>query len=231
MGGPITEGHRSLYAGPLRAGVLGANDGLLSTAAILIGIAAADVSRSALITAGVAALVAGALSMAVGEYSSVSSQLDAERADLHREHHELADEPEAELAELTAIYRRRGLDAELALEVARQLTATDALTTHARDELGLDPNALANPRQAAVTSALSFVVGALPPVLVVAAAPSSWRITIGVLVTLVGLGLLGYVGARLGRAPWRRPVVRVLVGGAIALFVSAAIGRLVGVAV
>jgi VIT1/CCC1 family predicted Fe2+/Mn2+ transporter len=231
MAGPTAERHRSVIAAPLRAGVLGANDGLLSTAAILIGIAAADVSRSALLTAGIAALVAGALSMAVGEYSSVSSQLDAERADLHREHHELADQPEAELAELAGIYRRRGLDPVLAREVARQLTATDALATHARDELGLDPNDLANPRQAALTSAVSFTIGAIPPVLIVAAAPASFRILVGVLVTLVGLGLLGYIGARLGGAPWKRPVARVLIGGGVALFVSAVIGRLVGVAV
>ena len=211
--------------------MLGANDGLLSTAAIIIGVAAADASRTALMTAGMAALVAGALSMAVGEYSSVSSQRDTELADLHLERVELATEPEAELAELAGIYRRRGLSSALAREVAMALTEHDALTAHARDELNLDPTMLANPAEAAVVSALSFLAGALPPVLIVAAMPSSLRVVATVLVTLVALGVLGAVGARLGGAPPRRAVIRVVVGGAIELAVSNVIGRLVGVAV
>jgi VIT1/CCC1 family predicted Fe2+/Mn2+ transporter len=215
----------------LRAGVLGANDGLLSTAGLLIGVAAADVSRSVLLTTGLAGLFAGAFSMAVGEYSSVSSQRDAELADLARESDELARSPRGEHAELTGIYMRRGLTYELANQVASQLTAHDALEAHARDELGLDPNALSQPVQAAVVSALSFIVGALVAILVVVLVPSTLRIPGAVAITLVGLGLLGAVGARLGGAPVGRAAARVLIGGAVALALSAAIGQAVGAAV
>ncbi len=182
------ERHASGRAGWLRAGVLGANDGLLSTAGLLIGVAAADVSRSVLLTTGLAGLFAGAFSMAVGEYSSVSSQRDAELADLARESDELARSPRGEQAELTGIYMRRGLTYDLASQVASQLTAHDALEAHARDELGLDPNALSQPVQAAVVSALSFTVGALVAILVVVLVPSTLRIPGAVVVTLVGLG-------------------------------------------
>jgi VIT1/CCC1 family predicted Fe2+/Mn2+ transporter len=225
------ERHASGRAGWLRAGVLGANDGLLSTAGLLIGVAAADVSRSVLLTTGLAGLFAGAFSMAVGEYSSVSSQRDAELADLARESDELARSPRGEHAELTGIYMRRGLTYELANQVASQLTAHDALEAHARDELGLDPNALSQPVQAAVVSALSFIVGALVAILVVVLVPSTLRIPGAVAITLVGLGLLGAVGARLGGAPVGRAAARVLIGGAVALALSAAIGQAVGAAV
>jgi VIT1/CCC1 family predicted Fe2+/Mn2+ transporter len=197
------ERHASGRAGWLRAGVLGANDGLLSTAGLLIGVAAADVSRSVLLTTGLAGLFAGAFSMAVGEYSSVSSQRDAELADLARESDELAS----------------------------QLTAHDALGAHARDELGLDPNALSRPVQAAFVSALSFTIGAVMAVLVVVLVPSTLRIPGAVAVTLVGLGVLGAVGARLGGAPVGRAAARVLIGGAVALALTAAIGQAVGAAV
>jgi VIT1/CCC1 family predicted Fe2+/Mn2+ transporter len=164
--------------------VLGANDGLLSTASLLVGVAAAEVSRSVLLTTGIAALVAGAASMAVGEYSSVSSQRDAELADLSLEREELESSPRSELVELQGIYVRRGLDPELAHAVAEQLTAHDALGSHARDELGLDPGALARPVQAAVTSAVSFSIGALVPLLCVVVAGRGVRVPACVVVTL-----------------------------------------------
>ena len=225
------ERHASGRAGWLRAGVLGANDGLLSTAGLLIGVAAADVSRNVLLTTGLAGLFAGAFSMAVGEYSSVSSQRDAELADLARESDELAKSPRGEQAELTGIYVRRGLSYDLASQVASQLTARDALEAHARDELGLDLNALSRPAQAAVVSALSFIIGALAAILVVVLVPSTLRIPGAVVVTLVGLGALGAVGARLGGASVARAAARVLIGGAVALALSAAIGQAVGAAV
>jgi VIT1/CCC1 family predicted Fe2+/Mn2+ transporter len=212
----------------LRAAVLGANDGLLSTASLLVGVAAAGVSRSLLLTTGVAALVAGATSMAVGEYSSVSSQRDAEKADLSTEREELATAPRGELAELQGIYIRRGLSVDLAGQVAQQLTAHDALASHARDELGLDPEELARPVQAAVTSAVSFSVGALVPILCAVAAGRSLRIVTCVVVTLVALAVLGAIGAELGNASRLRGSLRVLIGGAIAMAVTIAVGRLVG---
>jgi len=226
------ERHYSERAGWLRAGVLGANDGLLSTASLLMGVAAADASRSGLVTAGVAAAAAGALSMAVGEYSSVSSQRDTELADLARERVELATEPEAELAELAAIYRRRGLSAGLARQVAEELHASgDTLAVHARDELGLQLDALARPVQAAGVSAVSFVLGALVPVLSIALFAASVRIPVTVVLTLIGLGALGAIGAALGGANRARASARVLVGGAVAMAVTAAVGALVGAAV
>jgi VIT1/CCC1 family predicted Fe2+/Mn2+ transporter len=178
-----------------------------------------------------AGLAAGALSMAVGEYVSVSSQRDTERADLARERRELVDDPDAELAELTAIYRRRGLSPKLARQVAVELSAGDALAVHARDELGLDPEALSRPVQAAAVSASAFAVGAALPVVVVAAVPASARIAITVVITLVALGLLGATGAQLGGAPRGRAAVRVLVGGAAALIISALVGELAGAVV
>jgi VIT1/CCC1 family predicted Fe2+/Mn2+ transporter len=211
--------------------VLGANDGLLSVSALLIGVAAADASRTVLVTTGLAGLFAGAFSMAVGEYSSVSSQRDAEQADLARESAELEATPRSELAELTGIYVRRGLEPALASQVAAGLMAHDALEAHARDELGLDPSDLARPVQAAAVSAISFTLGALVPLLVVVLVPSGARLPTAVVVTLLGLGLLGFVGARLGGAPPVRASLRVLVGGGVALALTALIGQLVGAAV
>lgn len=228
-----SERHLATRASWLRAAVLGANDGLLSTASLLVGVAAADVGRSFMITAGVAALAAGACSMAVGEYSSVSSQRDVEMADLGRERRELATDPDAERRELAEIYRRRGLSPGLAAQVARELSElplADVLHVHARDELGLDPNALANPAQAAVVSALSFTVGALLPLLVAILFPSSLRVGAIYVTTLLGLAALGVAGARLGGAPVVRAGVRVLVGGALAMLVTGLIGSLTGVA-
>jgi VIT1/CCC1 family predicted Fe2+/Mn2+ transporter len=209
--------------------VLGANDGLLSTAGLLIGVAAADVSRSVLIATGLAAVLAGAGSMAVGEYSSVSSQRDAEEADLAKERLELATSPRSELAELTTIYERRGLSPGLASEVATELMAHDALGSHARDELGLDPQELARPVQAAVVSALSFAAGALLPLLMVVLMVRGFRIPATVLITLIGLGVLGAVGAQLGGAPKGRAALRVLIGGAVAMAVTWTVGHAVGV--
>jgi vacuolar iron transporter family protein len=226
------ERHRSGRAPWLRAGVLGANDGLLSTAALMIGVAAAHSSRTAILTAGLAAAAAGAFSMAVGEYSSVSSQRDTELADLAVEQRELETEPDAEQAELVSIYRRRGLSPALARQVAAELSARDdVLAVHARDELGLDPDALARPVQAALVSAVSFTTGALVPILTIAAMPASWRIATAIVVTLVCLALLGALGARLGGAPIGKAALRVVVGGALALALTALIGRLVGAVV
>ena len=226
-----TERHLGDRAAWLRAAVLGANDGLISTASLIVGVAAADNSRSALLIAGIAGLTAGALSMAAGEYVSVSSQLDTERADLAREQRELASAPDAELEELSDIYERRGLSADLAREVANELSKRDRLSVHARDELGIDVTRLARPVQASAVSALSFVSGALLPVLVVALAPASSRMIVTVVATLVGLSLLGSVGAYLGGAPRGRAALRVLVGGSLALLIALGIGRITGAAV
>ena len=225
------ERHLGARAGWLRAAVLGANDGLISTASLVVGVAAADNTRSAVLIAGIAGLTAGALSMAAGEYVSVSSQLDTERADLAREQAELEADPAAEVDELTEIYERRGLSSELARRVAVELSASDRLPTHARDELGLDVGALARPVQASLVSALSFVSGALLPVLVVALAPASIRIALTIVATLAGLFVLGIVGARLGGAPLARAAARVLIGGVLALTIAVGIGRITGAAV
>jgi len=225
------ERHLGGRAAWLRAAVLGANDGLISTASLVVGVAAADGTRSGVLIAGIAGLTAGALSMAAGEYVSVSSQLDTERSDLAREETELRTDASAEVDELAAIYETRGLSAPLARQVAVELSAGDRLAVHARDELGIDVDALARPVQASVVSALSFVIGALAPVLVVALAPASVRIVLTVVVTLSGLVALGIVGARLGGAPQRRAAVRVLAGGMLALVIAVGIGRLTGAAV
>jgi len=221
-------GHRASW---LRAGVLGANDGLLSTASLLVGVASAAAGRPVLLATGVASIVAGAGSMAIGEYSSVSSQRDAERADLAVEADELVTMPGAELAELAGIYERRGLPRELATQVAEVLTDRDALTAHARDELGLDPEDLARPLEAAVTSAVSFTLGAVVPLLVVLAVGAGARIGAVVAAALVGLATLGAVGARLGGAPMGRPALRVFLGGAAALAIAYGVGQLFDVAV
>jgi VIT1/CCC1 family predicted Fe2+/Mn2+ transporter len=212
----------------LRAAVLGANDGLISTASLMVGVAAAHSSRTAILVAGFAGLTAGALSMAAGEYVSVSSQRDTERADVERERLELEATPDAERAELARIYRDRGLSEELSGRVADELSKLDRLTIHARDELGIDLGRLANPVQASLVSALSFVVGAILPIIVVLLATASLRVPITIAVTLIGLGILGTVGARLGGAPQRRAAVRVLIGGSLALLISLAIGRITG---
>lgn len=225
------ERHLGGRAAWLRAAVLGANDGLISTASLIVGVAAADDARSVILVAGIAGLTAGALSMAAGEYVSVSSQLDAERADLARERAELAAAPEAELDELTDIYRRRGLRPELARQVAVELSRNEPLAVHARDELGIELGALARPGQASVVSALSFIIGALLPVLIVAAAPARARMALTVSATLAGLVALGTIGAGLGGAPRGRAAVRVLVGGALALLIALGIGRVTGAVV
>jgi VIT1/CCC1 family predicted Fe2+/Mn2+ transporter len=223
------ERHLGGRAAWLRAAVLGANDGLISTASLMVAVAAAaGSSRSTILVAGFAGLTAGALSMAAGEYVSVSSQRDTERADVERERIELAATPEAERDELAQIYRDRGLSAELADRVADELSQGDRLAVHVRDELGIDLAALANPIQAALVSALSFVLGAIIPVLVVLVASTSLRLPITMASTLVGLGTLGAIGARLGGAPRGRAAARVLIGGMLALLISLAIGRLTG---
>jgi vacuolar iron transporter family protein len=212
--------------------VLGANDGLLSTAALLVGVASGNASRDSILLAGFAALTAGALSMAVGEYSSVSAQRDAELADLSREARELRANPEAEREELAHIYRERGLSAELAARVADDLTDRgDPLVTHARDELGLDLTALARPVQAAGVSACSFVVGGVPPLVAAAVVGATWRVPVFVAITLIGLAALGALGARLGGASRVRAAVRVMVGGAVALAVAALVGSIAGAVV
>jgi vacuolar iron transporter family protein len=222
------EVHKGDRAAWLRAAVLGANDGLLSTASLMLGVGAASPTRTAVLTAGFASMAAGALSMGVGEYSSVSSQRDTEHADIDRERVELEETPEQELAELAAIYRKRGLSPVLARQVAEELSAGDALSHHVRDELGLDMNELSRPAQAASVSAASFAVGALLPVLVALVASNTWRPWAIVVVTLVALLILGALGARLGGAPLRRAALRVLVGGALALAVSELLGRAIG---
>jgi VIT1/CCC1 family predicted Fe2+/Mn2+ transporter len=211
--------------------VLGANDGILSTASLVLGVAASGASRSAIVTAGIAGLVAGAGSMAAGEYVSVSSQRDTEEADLRLEARELADDPEGELAELTGIYEARGLPPALASQVAAALTADDPLAAHARDELGLPEDRRARPLQAAGASALSFAVGALLPLLAIGLFGSSARIPACVVVTILALGGLGALGARLGGAPEIPALVRVVFWGVVAMGATAAIGALVGSAV
>ena len=222
------ERHLSQRSNWLRAAVLGANDGILSTSSLVLGVAASGASGASIITAGVAGLVAGALSMAAGEYVSVSSQRDAERADLRLEERELIRDPEGERRELAGIYEGRGLPAALADDVATALSRGGALTAHARDELGLAEERLARPIQAAWTSALSFAAGAALPLLAVAVAPSSVRVVVLVVVTLVALALLGDLGARLGGAPRGPARIRVVVWGTTAMAVTAGIGALVG---
>ncbi|MDX6701166.1 MAG: vacuolar iron transporter family protein [Baekduia sp.] len=210
--------------------MLGANDGIVSTASLVLGVAASGASGSAILTAGIAGLVAGALSMAAGEYVSVSSQRDAEQADIRLEQRELRTDPPGELRELAEIYERRGLPPDLAADVARALTSGDALQAHLRDELGLSEDRLARPLQAAWASALSFSTGAALPLLAVALVPAAARIVATVAVTLIALGVLGDLGARLGGAPRRRATIRVVSWGAIAMAITAAIGALVGAA-
>jgi VIT1/CCC1 family predicted Fe2+/Mn2+ transporter len=222
------EVHLSHRAGWLRAAVLGANDGILSTASLVLGVAASGATGSAIVTAGIAGLVAGALSMSAGEYVSVSSQRDAEQADIRLEERGLRRDPEGELRELAGIYEQRGLPPALAAEVAQALSRGGALAAHARDELGLDAARLARPFQAAWASALSFSAGAALPLLAVAVTPAGSRVVVTVGVTLVALALLGDLGARLGGAPRGRATARVVAWGAVAMAVTAGIGALVG---
>jgi vacuolar iron transporter family protein len=224
------EGHFVDRMGWLRAAVLGANDGVLSVASLVTGVAAAEGGRQGVLIAGVAGWLAGALSMAAGEYVSVSSQADAEKADLKREKEELESMPEAELDELTAIYVKRGLEPGLAREVARQLTDKDALEAHARDELGISEAVKPRPVQAAVASATSFSAGSFPPLLVAAFAPLQWLTPSVIVASLAVLAVLGIVGARTGGANAWRATLRVVVWGAAAMLATAAVGRLFGVA-
>lgn len=211
--------------------VLGANDGIISTAALVLGVAAADSSRTAILTAGVAGLVAGAVSMGLGEYVSVSSQRDSERSDIAKETWELEHQADHELDELTAIYQSKGLEADLAREVAVQLTEHDALGAHLRDELGIERDDLAKPFQAAWSSTIAFSVGAAIPLLAAAIASAGMRIAAVIVVSLMGLVVLGYTGARLGGAQPGRPIARVVVGGAIAMGVTMLVGKIFGAAV
>jgi VIT1/CCC1 family predicted Fe2+/Mn2+ transporter len=222
------ETHLSHRSNWLRAAVLGANDGILSTASLVLGVAASGASRAAIVTAGVAGLVAGALSMAAGEYVSVSSQRDAERADLTLEERELRRDPQGELRELAAIYEHRGLPPALAGDVALAMSRHNALEAHARDELGLEEQRRARPYQAAWTSALSFATGAALPLAAVAGTPVGARLGVTVVVTMLALGLLGNVGARLGGARRGPATLRVLGWGAVAMAITAGIGALVG---
>ena len=224
------EVHRAGKGAWLRAAVLGADDGVVSTASLVLGVAAASASKEATLVAGVAGLVAGALSMAAGEYVSVSSQRDAEQADVAREKHELATDPTGELKELAGIYRKRGLDAELAMRVAEKLSANDRLGSHLRDELGLDEARLARPIQAAAVSAASFSSLAIVPILTVLLAPESLRLVLVAAVCLVSLGALGAIGGYLGGASMTRASLRVMIGGGAAMAVTALIGHLLRVA-
>jgi vacuolar iron transporter family protein len=223
------ELHRSQRGGWLRAAVLGSNDAIVSTSSLMMGVAAATTSTSAVMIAGVAGLAAGALSMAVGEFVSVSSQRDAEQADIEIEQRELVEAPAAELKELAGIYRDRGLDAELAQEVAHQLTKHDGLATHLRDELGIEQHGRARPLQAAWVSATSFATFALIPIAALVLVPNHALYAIPA-ASLVGLAALGAFGAYLGGASIGRAAARVTIGGVIAMALTAVIGRLLGVA-
>ena len=225
------EKHASGRIGWLRAAVLGANDGIISTACLIVGVAASNASRSSVLVAGIAALFAGAMSMASGEYVSVSSQADTERADLARERTELQQQPELELEELIGIYEARGVDKETAESVARQMMAHDAVTAHARDELGLSDVHAARPLQAAMASAAMFTTGALAPLAVASIAPVSLLIPAVVLASLVCLAVLGALGARVGGAPAGSAVLRVVFWGMLAMAVTAGVGHLFGTAV
>lgn len=228
MAPAIAERHLSYRSNWLRAAVLGANDGIVSTSSLVLGVAASGASSSAIVTAGIAGLVAGSLSMAAGEFVSVSSQRDSERADLRLEQRELRNDPEGELLELTSIYQARGLSPELAHQVAVALTKRDALGTHARDELGLEQQRRARPLQAAGASALAFSTGAVLPVIAIALVPAGVRIPLCVAVTVLALAVLGAVGARLGGADLRPATIRVVGWGALAMAITAGIGALVG---
>jgi VIT1/CCC1 family predicted Fe2+/Mn2+ transporter len=212
----------------LRAAVLGANDGIVSTAGVVVGVAGATSDRAAIVIAGVAAAVAGALSMAAGEYVSVSTQRDSERSMLHLERTELHEDPEGELEELTQLYQHKGISRRLAEQVAAELTEHDALAAHAEAELGIDPEDLTNPWHAALASMVAFTVGALLPLLVITFSPASIRTVVTVLAVAAALALTGWSSARLGYSPVGRAVARNVVGGLVAMGVTYLIGALVG---
>jgi vacuolar iron transporter family protein len=228
------EGHTDGFAARLnwlRAGVLGANDGIVSVAGLVVGVAGVTTARGPLFTAGIAGLVAGAVSMALGEYVSVSSQRDSEMAQLEMEKRELREDPEWELAELAAIYEAKGLRPETARTVARELTEHDALAAHLDAELSLDPEELTSPWRAAGASALAFTLGAVLPLLAILLPPAAWRVPVCVLVVLIALALAGWVGARLGGSRRGIAVARVVVGGGLGLAVTYLVGHLFGAAV
>jgi VIT1/CCC1 family predicted Fe2+/Mn2+ transporter len=228
---PHLEEHKSHRSNWLRAAVLGANDGIVSTASIMLGVTAANASSSAILTAGIAGLTAGALSMAAGEYVSVSSQKDSEHADIEIERRSLAENPDEELAELAHIYVHRGLDPKLADKVARQLHDHDAEAAHLRDELGIELGGMANPSQASAASAISFSFGAIVPILAAIIAPNSadtWAI---VIFSLIALAVSGGIGAYFGGGHRLRAAFRVFVGGGIAMAITALIGHFVGRAI
>jgi vacuolar iron transporter family protein len=225
------EMHRSGRSRWLRAAVLGADDGIVSTASLMIGVAAASASKPAVLIAGVAGLVAGSMSMAAGEYVSVSAQRDSQRADIEVEQQELAGAPQTELNELAMIYVRRGLKRDLAMQVAQQLSAHDRLGAHVRDELGIEPGSLARPLQAAWISAVSFAAFAAVPIAALLIAPPSHGISAISAFSLVSLAALGAFGGHLGGTPLGRAALRVTIGGGLAMAVTAVIGRLLGVSV
>jgi len=225
------EGHGGTRVGLLRAMVLGANDGIISTACLVLGVAAASASRSAILTVGLAGLVAGAASMALGEYISVSSQRDAEDANIAKEKWELANVPERELEELTAIYVHKGLNPDLARQVAEELTADDALKIHLAEELGISEHSRAQPVEAMIGSAVAFAVGAAVPLVAVAISSTSNRIAVTIAIVVVALLGLGAAGARAGGAHPVRPIIRVVIGGLIAMAFTMAIGKLFGASI
>jgi len=225
------EAHLIERVGWLRAAVLGANDGLISTASLIVGVAAASTSRHEVLVAGIAAVIAGAMSMAAGEYVSVSSQADTEEADKAREQTELREQPAAELEELAKIYEARGVEAALARKVAEQMMAKDAFGAHVRDELGIAPHVVAQPIQAALTSAATFAAGASFPLVIALIAPVAAMAWIVSGACLLGLAALGAIGARAGGAAMIRPTLRVVFWGAVAMGSTAAIGALIGQAV
>ena len=225
---PHGELHKSDRSDWLRAAVLGSDDAIVSTASLMIGVAASSATTGAILVAGVAGLVAGSMSMAVGEFVSVSSQRDAEQADIEREEQELLGQPQAELHELAVIYEKRGLEKALALKVAEQLSAHDRLGSHLRDELGIHPASRARPLQAAWVSAVSFALFAGVPIMALLTAPTALRVPAIALLSLVSLAALGALGGHLGGAPLGRAAVRVTIGGALAMVVTAAIGRILG---
>ena len=228
MFGIHREKHHMERIGWLRAAVLGANDGILSTASLVVGVAAAHAAHSGIVVAGVAGLVAGAMSMAAGEYVSVSSQADTEQADIARETKELKEDLNHEQDELTDIYMKRGLDKDLARQVALQLMDHNALEAHARDELGITPGMRARPIQAALASAGSFAVGAFMPLLTVLLAPDSAMVPIVIIVSLIFLAALGALAARTGGAPILKATIRVMFWGALAMAITYVVGALFG---
>ena len=225
------EGHGATRVGLLRAVVLGANDGIISTACLVLGVAAASASRNAILTVGLAGLVAGAASMALGEYVSVSSQRDAEDANIAKEKWELANVPEHELEELTAIYVHKGLSPELARQVAEEFTAGDALKIHLAEELGISEHSRAQPIEAMVGSAAAFAVGAAVPLVAIAVSSTSNRIVVTIVIVVVALLGLGAAGARAGGARPVRPIVRVVLGGLVAIGLTMAVGKLFGTSI